>query len=377
MKPFRIAVVTTAVTPISHAFVIMRRWLDPLPTDSEYGWPGAKTAIVSMYVMDRGEKDISRDLCRVHSIRDCVSVEDALTGDSGELAVDGVMLIGEHGNFPENELGQKLYPRKELLNSVLGVIDRSGQKIPIFFDKHFSWNVAWAKEMYSALEIRKIPWFGGSSLPLCPKVPETSDFRNTKIREVVITTWGELEPYLFHALECLESVVDQRSSTQSGIASITAWRGDESWRAMDNKFFPMDLLKSAVAVVGTDAVAGFQRWRSNREHSAEIFQIQYKDGLRATVVNLNGILRKWAFACRLDDSEQTVASTFLAGGADLGFPHFARLAGMIQEFFLTGRSPVPHSRLYVTTIACAFCMQALAQPGSPLDNSEIVVPTFE
>lgn len=376
MKPFRIAVVTTAVTPISHAFVIMRRWLDPLPTDSDYGWPGAKTGIVSMYVMDRGEKDISRDLCRVHGIRDCVSVEDALTGDSGELGVDAVMLIGEHGNFPENELGQTLYPRKELLDAVLAVIDRSQRKIPIFFDKHLSWNVEWAKEMYEALETRGIRWFGGSSLSLCPQLPDPGDLRGARIREVVMTTFGELESYLFHALECTESVVDQRSSTQPGVESVTAWRGEGSWAAMDSGLFSMDLLEAAVAVVGSDAVAGFERWRTAREHSAEIFQILYKDGLRATIVNLQGVLRKWAFACRLEGQDQAVASAFLAGGVDLGFPHFARLAGLIQEFFLSGKRPVPASRLYMTTIECAFCMQALAKPGTPLDHSEIVVPTF-
>ena len=377
MNPFRIAVITTAFTPMSHSDVIVRRWLDPLPTDHEFGWPGARTEIASMYVMERGEKDLSREICKARGIRDCETVESALVSDTGELAVDAVMIIGEHGDFPENALGQKLYPRKELLDAVLAVLDRSPRKIPLFFDKHLSWNVEWAKEMYAALETRGIPWFGGSSISLCPMLPDPGNLRGVPMQEVVLTTFGPLEPYLFHALEALEAVVDQRSSTRPGIDSVTAWRGEASWAAMDSRVFSMDLLEAAVAAGSIDAVAGFERWRKAREDSAEIFLIRYKDGLQATIVNLQGVLRKWAFACRMEDREQSVASAFMAGGADMGYPHFARLAGLIQEFFLSEKRPVPPSRLYLTTIACAFCMQALAKPGTPLDHSEIVVPTFE
>jgi hypothetical protein len=38
---------------------------------------------------------------------------DALTLGSSQLAVDGVLLIAEHGDYANNEKGQTLWPRYE------------------------------------------------------------------------------------------------------------------------------------------------------------------------------------------------------------------------------------------------------------------------
>ena len=39
------------------------------------------------------------------------TIAEALTLGGGKLAVDGVVLVGEHGNYPKNEKGQTKYPR--------------------------------------------------------------------------------------------------------------------------------------------------------------------------------------------------------------------------------------------------------------------------
>ena len=56
------------------------------------------------------------------------------------LAVDGVLLIAEHGDDPANEKGQKLYPRYELFEQILSVFRNSGRTVPVFNNKHLSWN---------------------------------------------------------------------------------------------------------------------------------------------------------------------------------------------------------------------------------------------
>ena len=370
----KIAVVATAYTPNSHADVIVRRWVNPFPTDAEYEWTGARTRIVSMAILQKGDTDLSREVCRDNDIHDCESVENALTLGTNDLAVDAIMIIGEHGEFPENEFQQKLYPRKELLDQVLAVFDRSGRVVPIFFDKHFSWNVDFAKEMYGGLESRSIPWFGGSSLSLCPMLPPPGDLHGEEFEEVVVTTWSALEAYLFHGLEVLEAVVEQRRGGESGVESIIAWRDETAWAAMDRGEFSPDLLEAALRSVGGEVWPSFQTWCAKRDQPLEIFQLRYKDGLKATIVRLNGIIRKWAFAARLDGRELPVAAAPMAGTAEQGTPHFARLARRIEDFFLTGQSPVPRTRLYVTTLACAYCMQALAEPGVLLSGLDIVAP---
>ena len=46
---------------------------------------------------------------------------EALTLGGKELAADGVLLIGEHGDYPTNEKGQKLYPRRRLFEEIVKV----------------------------------------------------------------------------------------------------------------------------------------------------------------------------------------------------------------------------------------------------------------
>lgn len=372
---FSIAMVATACTPNSHADVLLRRWVEPAVVDVQVGWPGPRTRMASLAVWQKGDQDLSGELCRVHGIRECDTVESALTLGTPDLAVDAVMIVGEHGEFPNNALGQKLYPRKEMLDQVLAVFDRTGKQVPIFFDKHFSWNVHFARAMYAGLESRRVPWFGGSSISLCPFLPEPGDLRGEEFQEVVVTTWNALEAYLFHALEVLEAVVEQRAGGETGIDSIVAWRDVAAWQAMDRGEFSADLLEAALRSVAGETWASFQEWGARRDHPLEIFQLRYKDGLKATIVRLDGIIRKWAFGARVQGRETPVAAAARAGTLAEGLPHFSRLARRIEDFFLTGESPVPGSRLYLTTLACAYCMQALAQPGIPLRNLNLVAPT--
>lgn len=370
----KIAVVTTALTPASHAMVIMRRWTAPLPSDVDSEWPGPRTQIVSLFVLQEagGEEELAH--CERHGIRLCRSVEEALTGNTETLTVDAVMLIGEHGDFPSNAIGQKLYPRKELFDEVLAIFERTGKVVPLFFDKHFSWDPASARKMYWALEDRGIPWFGGSSLSLCPLSPPIDDLHGEVFEEVVMTNWGELEGYLFHALEVLESFVEQRKGGETGIQSVMAWQGEQAWSAMDRGEFSRDLLDAALSIVPGDAAKTFLDWNTTRQEEIQIFQLCYRDGLKVTIVRLQGLLRKWAVACRLAGRETPVASAPQAGGAELFYPQFARLSRRIEDFFLGGPNPVPPTRLYLTTLACAYCMQALAQSGRVLADSEIPIP---
>jgi hypothetical protein len=48
------------------------------------------------------------------------------------LAVDGVLLIGEHGEYPTNDLGQRMYPRKEFWDQIVATMRRSQRFVPVF-----------------------------------------------------------------------------------------------------------------------------------------------------------------------------------------------------------------------------------------------------
>ena len=72
-------------------------------------------------------------------------VTEALTV-GGKLAVEGVLLIAEHGNYPRNDKGQILYPRLELMEQIVDVFRKTGQSVPVFNDKHLSYTFDRAPE---------------------------------------------------------------------------------------------------------------------------------------------------------------------------------------------------------------------------------------
>src|SRR4051794_29375048 len=103
-----VAAVVTEYRPRSHADVIVGKlWtgylLDGVPKVS-------RLRVASMYVDQFPENDLARAASARHGAPIYPTIEQALTLGGPTLAVDGVLLIGEHGDYPENEIGQKMYP---------------------------------------------------------------------------------------------------------------------------------------------------------------------------------------------------------------------------------------------------------------------------
>ena len=54
----------------------------------------------------------------------------------GEIHTDGVLLIGEHGDYPVDEQGRHMYPRRAFFEQIAGVFASAGRSAPVFIDKH-------------------------------------------------------------------------------------------------------------------------------------------------------------------------------------------------------------------------------------------------
>ena len=108
----RIAAIITTYHKYSHAQHIVDRYLEG------YGWNGRHHRppmdLVSLYVDQVDENDLSQERARrFPGMKIYPTIADALTLGGSQLAVDGVLLIGEHGRYPANAKGQRLYPRYE------------------------------------------------------------------------------------------------------------------------------------------------------------------------------------------------------------------------------------------------------------------------
>src|SRR5579875_2962365 len=106
----KLAAVVTVYRKYSHAQHIVDRLLDG------YGWDGAyhhpPMDLVALYVDQVGSDDLSRErAARFPGMKIYPTIAEALTQGTGKLDVDGVVLVGEHGDYKRNEKGQTEYPR--------------------------------------------------------------------------------------------------------------------------------------------------------------------------------------------------------------------------------------------------------------------------
>src|SRR5215213_130309 len=129
----KIAAICTTYFKYSHAQHIVDRFLEG------YGWNGThhhpEMDLVSIYIDQIRGDDVSRTrLQEFPAMRLYPSIAEALTLGGTALAVDGVLLVGEHGRYPRNDRGQTRYPRYEFFQQIVKVFSDSGRSVPVFND---------------------------------------------------------------------------------------------------------------------------------------------------------------------------------------------------------------------------------------------------
>jgi len=108
-----------------------------------------------------GGPDIGVWMAAKHDVPLFHSVAAALRRGGSELDVDGVVIIGEHGSWPEDQRARFLYPRREIFDQVVGVFRQAGRSVPVFNEKELSWNWAWAKHMWAQVQELDVPFMAG------------------------------------------------------------------------------------------------------------------------------------------------------------------------------------------------------------------------
>src|SRR4030095_2673627 len=156
----KIAALSTTYHVRSHSDNFITRFVEGYWINDKYYPPPCD--VVSLFTDQVQANDISRRLAAAYGFKIYPTIADALTLGTGKLAVDGVLLIGEHGNYPNNAKGQKLYPRHEFMKQVVDVYDKSGRAVPVFNDKHLSYDWDKAKWMYDQSRRLQFPRLAGS-----------------------------------------------------------------------------------------------------------------------------------------------------------------------------------------------------------------------
>src|ERR1022692_3590258 len=222
----KLAAVVTTYFKYSHAQHIVDRFLDG------YGWNGAHhyppMDLVSLYVDQVGQNDLSRERANRHpTMKTCPSIAEALTLGGSKLAVDGVVLVAEHGNYPRNEKGQTQYPRHEFFEEIVKVFRATGHSVPVFNDKHLSWNWEWARQMFDTSRELRFAFMAGSSLPVTWRIPSVEMPLGSRVGEAVCVCYGGVDSYDFsdRASEkpCASATAAWTATT------FTVWRPSNAW----------------------------------------------------------------------------------------------------------------------------------------------------
>lgn len=365
----KLAAVVTTYFKYSHAQHIVDRFL------YGYGWMGTHYRppmdLVSLYVDQVGKGDLSRSRGeQFPSLRMCPTIAEALTLGGSKLAVDGVVVVGEHGDYPRNEKGQTKYPRWEFFQQIIQVFKDSGRSVPMFNDKHLSWNWDWAKQMVDTSREMGFAYMAGSSLPVTWRIPSVEMPLGSSIREALAVGYGKVDSYDFHALETIQCMVERRAGGETGVKWLQAYRGDKFWDALRGGLWSRRLMEAALcrSHTLTPARAGFNDVFPTDDDLRRLvadpvaYQYQHADGLTCTMLLLNGLVKDFNFAAEVEGRREPFSTQMyltMPDGRTTLADFFSPLVNNMEKMFLTGKPTYPVERTLLTTGLVAAGVESL------------------
>ncbi|MBI3861947.1 MAG: hypothetical protein HY290_08620 [Planctomycetia bacterium] len=385
----KLAVVTTVWTYRSHAWHMAERFLHGYPIGGKWHRPAFE--VVSAYVDQKPEGDLSRGRADEFGFPIYATVAEALRRGGDKLAVDAVLLIGEHGEYPNNEFGQKKYPRYELFKQVVDVYRKDGKTAPVFNDKHLSWKFAWAKEMVDASKELKFGFCAGSSLPVTWRMPSVDMPLGADVEEVMCLAMGGLDSYDFHALETMQCMAERRRGGETGVVAVQALRGDAVWKAFEAASWQAGgwdpkLFESCIA--RTQTLAQPKSFSHRRPTAAQMrefvkdpvaYRVEYADGLKGTMFLMNGLVEDFTFAARIKGQAEPLSTLFYLP-PNPNVVYSAALMSKAEETFRTGKAPYPIERTLLTGGLVEAGMQSLNAGQKRLETPHLAIryqPTRE
>ena len=354
----RVAALVTEYRKYSHGQNIVDRLM------GGYGWGTRwhhpELDVVSLYVDQFPESDLSREReARHEDLRIYPTIAEALTLGGSKLDVDGVLLIAEHGVYPKNEQGQTLYPRYEFFQQTADVFRSSGRSVPVFCDKHLSWNWEWAQEMVAISGELGFPMMAGSSLPISRRVPSIDLPWGAETEEIVGVGVGGIDSYDIHTLEAMQCLVERRQGGETGVSSVHAMRGDSVWQALDEGAWDPALFEACLCRSFSlkPADESHRHTYPTREQLPQLvrsepvaYRIEYTDGLKGTMFLVEGLVRDITAAVRLADRQDPLSLLFYLGAGHEMQPNFFNpMCHHIENLIVHGTPPFPIERTLLTT----------------------------
>ena len=381
-KRKKLAIVTTEWRYRSHAWHMGERFLVGYPMRGR--WHRPPFDVVAAYVDQHPEGDLSVKRSEEFGFPIFKTIAEAVRCGGDKLAVDAVLIIGEHGNYPNNEIGQKKYPRYEFFKQTTDVFRKDGRAVPVFNDKHLSWNFDWAKEMVATSHELGFGFCAGSSLPVTWRMPAIDLPHGAEVEEVLCVAIGGVDSYDFHALEVIQCMAERRHGGETGVVSMHALRGDAVWQSLDSgswnaggwdpKLFEACLSRSQTLAQPPTFSHRYPTVPQIREWVKEpiAYRFEYADGLKATMLLMNGLVDDFTFAARLKGQAEPLSTLFYLP-PNPNVTYSAALMSKAEETFLTNKAPYPVERTLLTSGLVAAGVKSLSLGQKRLETPHLAV----
>jgi hypothetical protein len=377
----RIAFLGTEVRQHSHA----QHFLDRHAMG--YTWAGTwqppRFDIASVFIDQFPEGDLARQRIAKYKLQQYPTIAEALTLGTSKLAVDGVVIIAEHGDYPANDRGQRLYPRYRWFKEVVRVFEDSGRSCPVFNDKHLSTNWDECVEMVADSKRLGFAFLAGSSLPVTWRLPAIDMPFQVPLRESVCVCYGGVDSYDFHGLETAQCMSERRAGGETGIRQVHALRGEPLWQALEasDREATRQLIVAALTRSHNLPVEGGYptapvtfEWARQALPDTIGYLIEHCDGFRTTM--LLTAIRDFNYAgMRQDNGEIVSCQMYLpmptqsATTADF----FNPLARHIESLVLENQAPYPVERTLLTSGMVIGGIESLFRGSLPFETPEMEV----
>lgn len=376
-----IAFLGTEITTHSHP----QHFLDRLAIGYTWdgNWHAPTVDIAGVYIDQFPKGDLTPGRMEKYGLTLYPTIREALTLGGDRLAVDGVVIIGEHGRYPRNELGQTLYPRYEFFKQVVEVFEESGRSVPVFNDKHLSTTWERCAEMVADSKRLGFAFLAGSSLPVTRRLPAIDMPHGTPLAESVCVGYGGVDSYDFHGLETAQCMSERRRGGEVGIRSVQALRGSSVWERLtesDRETTRRLLVSALTRSHNLPVETGYPTGPVSFEWARAVFSepiayfIEHLDGFRTTLFLLP--IRDFNYAGLNSETGEILSCQMYLpmpshGSTTADF--FNPLTHHIEDMVYTGRAAYPVERTLLTSGMVIAAVQSLRQGGAVVETPEMAV----
>lgn len=314
-------------------------------------WRQPDLRVVSFY-QPAPVADLTRERAREFAFPLYPTVAEALRCGGKTVSVDAVLIFAA--------------PSTDFLTPCIATLKEDGRAVPVFHDGRLPGGFQNAKAAVDASRRLHFPMLAGSSLPVTWRLPAIDVPLGAPIAEAMVVGAGEGMD--FHALEALQCMVERRRGGETGVKAVQLLEGDAVWKAADAGRFSQALLTSALSRSDTPLGLTVKDGRTqNLVASGEVrrlatnpkaYCIEYRDGLRATVLMLDGAIQDCNFA------SQNHSTQFLKT-PEPNATHSACLLHKVEEMIAAGAAPYSVDRTLLVGGILESCQDARDRKATP------------